>query len=94
MDRDTILRYGAMDGSRPRLDWPPDDDEERDLLFLLDSLSLSLSPLSLSSGEKKKRRKFGLLEEQEKFVNFCSSCRRTGVLFSLYQGLVVDRRRH
>jgi hypothetical protein len=73
MDRDTILRYGAMDGSRPRLDWPPDDDEERDLLFLLDSLSLSLSPLSLSSGEKKKRRKFGLLEEQEKFVNFWSS---------------------
>ena len=57
-----------MDGRRPRLDWPADDDE-RDLL-LLDSLSLALPFLCLV---EKKRRKNGLLEEQEKFVNFWAS---------------------
>jgi len=51
---------------------------------------------------EKKRRKNGLLEEQEKFVNFWSSSLPAPlvggldeyILFSLYQGLVVDRRRH
>jgi hypothetical protein len=59
-----------MDGSRPRcrrrrLDWPADDGE-RDLL-LLGSLSLPFLYLV------EKKRENGLLEEQEKFVNFWSS---------------------